>query len=346
MLDNEKYMQRCFQLALNGLGNVAPNPLVGCVIVNKGEIIGEGYHQKYGEAHAEVNAINSVKDKSLLANSTVYVNLEPCAHFGKTPPCADLLVKHNVKEVVISNSDPNPKVAGKGVEILKAAGIKVITGILENEGWDINKRFFTNIVKSRPYIILKWAQSIDGYIDKHRKENEKGQFAISNELSKMLVHKWRSEETSIMVGSNTALNDNPQLNVRLWKGKDPIRIVIDRDLKLPSHLHLFDNSIPTIVFTEKAANIQNATEFIKIDFADLPQEVMSHLHQKNISSVIIEGGAKLLNSFISSGLWDEARVFTATKKSIHQGVSAPVLNCREIYSENLDDDILKIYRNQ
>jgi diaminohydroxyphosphoribosylaminopyrimidine deaminase / 5-amino-6-(5-phosphoribosylamino)uracil reductase len=346
MLQYEKYMQRCFQLALNGLGQVAPNPLVGCVIVHNDLIIGEGYHQKYGEAHAEVNAIKSVKDKSLLTESTVFVNLEPCAHFGKTPPCADLLANYKVKEVVISNIDPNPKVAGKGIEKLKAAGSNVITGILEQEGKDLNKRFFTNFLKERPYIILKWAQSIDGFIDKIRKPGETGQFAISNDLSKMLVHKWRTEETAIMVGTNTALNDNPKLNVRLWKGQNPLRVVIDRELKLPQNLNIFTDTEPTLVFTEKDSFKKESTEYLQINFENFHQEILRHLHQINIQSVIIEGGSKMLEGFISNGLWDEARIFIATGKVIKNGIAAPEFNGREIFSEKLGDDILKVFYNQ
>ena len=253
-------MRRALELAENGRGQVSPNPLVGCVIEHHGKIIGEGWHQKYGEAHAEVNAVNSVKDKSLLKEACVYVSLEPCAHFGKTPPCADLLVENQVKKVVICNTDPNPLVAGKGIVKLREAGIEVETGILEKEGLELNKRFFHYLEKKRPYIILKWAETADGFIARKNFDSK----WISNTLSRKLVHKWRTEEDAILVGTNTALYDNPQLNARDWTGNNPVRIVIDRHLKLPADLHLFDEQIPTICYNLiKNRNSGNVT-FVKV----------------------------------------------------------------------------------
>jgi diaminohydroxyphosphoribosylaminopyrimidine deaminase / 5-amino-6-(5-phosphoribosylamino)uracil reductase len=343
--EHEKYMQRCFQLAASGLGHAAPNPLVGCVIVHNNKVIGEGYHQRYGEAHAEVNAVDAVKDKSLLSEATVYVSLEPCSHFGKTPPCADLLVKHKVKRVVISCTDPNPEVSGKGIEKLKSAGIEVIKGICEKEGQELNRRFFTFFLKQRPYVILKWAQSLNGYIDRERKPGDTGQFNISSDLSRMLVHKWRSEEPAILVGTRTALNDNPQLNVRLWSGKNPLRIVIDRSLRLPENLHLFDGSVQTLVFTEKEKEAEKNTEYIKTDFNNLPAQILYHLQQRKIQSLIIEGGAEILNTFIAAGLWDEARVFVSPGVVVEAGTAAPEIHGKVIHTENIAEDILKIYRN-
>jgi diaminohydroxyphosphoribosylaminopyrimidine deaminase/5-amino-6-(5-phosphoribosylamino)uracil reductase len=252
---DEKYMLRCLELAKDGFGNVAPNPMVGCVIVCEGKIIGEGYHQEYGKAHAEVNAIHSVRDKSLLQKSTLYVNLEPCAHFGKTPPCANLIVEHNIPRVVIGCVDSYSEVSGKGIEKLRNAGIEVTVGILENESLELNKRFFTFHNKKRPYVILKWAETQDGFIDVDRPLDKSRDTTadnwITSPLSKQLVHKWRSEEAAIMVGTTTVLNDNPQLNVREWKGKNPTRIVIDLQDRLPQTLHVFDKSIPTVSFFAK-----------------------------------------------------------------------------------------------
>ncbi|HRS53852.1 MAG TPA: bifunctional diaminohydroxyphosphoribosylaminopyrimidine deaminase/5-amino-6-(5-phosphoribosylamino)uracil reductase RibD, partial [Bacteroidales bacterium] len=252
-MEDALYIRRCFDLARLGMGKVAPNPMVGCVIVNGNKIIGEGYHQEYGGYHAEVNAINSVIDKDLLKTAVLYVNLEPCAHYGKTPPCTDLIISSQIPKVVISNVDPFEKVAGKGINKLRAAGISVIVGVLKQDGKELNKRFFTFCEQKRPYIILKWAQSLDGFIDKERNSNEKlkGPTWITGDFFKKVVHKWRAEEQAIMVGTNTAINDNPKLTVREVPGKNPLRIVIDRVLKLPHNLNLFDSSTPTLVLTEQ-----------------------------------------------------------------------------------------------
>lgn len=315
-------MKRALQLAEIGRGNVSPNPMVGCVIVHNDLIIGEGWHQKYGDWHAEVNAVESVKDKTLLSEATVYVTLEPCSHFGKTPPCADLLVKHQVKKVVICNFDPNSLVAGKGIKKLQDAGIEVVTGVLEEKGRELNARFFTVIEKNRPYIILKWAETADGFIAGENFEQVK----ISNALSHKLSHKWRSEEDAIMVGTNTALYDNPQLNVRNWTGQNPVRIVIDKNNRLPKNLYLFDDSVKTIV-------LKNPLQ-------------LDELQKEKIQSLIVEGGTKLLQSFIDVQLFDEIRVFRS-KKQLYKGILAPFLpkNITIIKKYFLQGDELLIYKH-
>ncbi len=345
---HENFMKRCLELALNGLGHVAPNPMVGSVIVHNNRIIGEGYHQKYGGPHAEVNAINSVADTSLLAESTLYVNLEPCSHQGKTPPCADLIIKNKIPRIVISNVDPHKMVAGKGIQKLKDAGIEVITDILKKEGEELNRRFFTYHRKYRPYIILKWAETADGYLDilRHPAQAQKPNW-ITNEQARMLVHKWRSEEQCIMVGTNTVFLDNPQLNVRDWTGSSPIRVFIDRRLRLPRNLHLFDGSIKTLAFTAMEVEDPNpkGPEYITLNFDEyLPEHLLGELWRRNIISVIIEGGAKTLQTFIKAGLWDEARVFTGNKY-FSEGVSAPKIEKIPVFREFKDEYKLDIYRN-
>lgn len=319
-------MLRALQLGEIGRGSVSPNPMVGCVIVHNDKIIGEGWHRKYGDCHAEVNAVNSVKDNSLLSASTVYVTLEPCSHFGKTPPCADLLVKHQVKKVVICNFDPNPLVAGKGIEKLQKAGIEVIAGILEEKGRELNARFFTVIEKNRPYIILKWAETADGFIAGENFEQVK----ISNTLSHKLSHKWRSEEDAIMVGTNTALYDNPKLSVREWTGRNPIRIVIDRNNRLPAAP---DGGASTRGFILNSPNVNS----IVSEIAFLGTAV---------GSVIVEGGTKLLQSFIDAQLFDEVRLFRS-QKQLKKGILAPILpkSINIIEKKNLRGDELTIYKN-
>jgi len=338
-------MQRCLQLAANGLGNVAPNPMVGCVIVHENTIISEGFHIKYGDAHAEVNAINSVKDKTLLKDATLYVSLEPCAHFGKTPPCSDLIIESGIKKVVIACSDVNPLVSGKGIEKLKRAGVEVITGILEKEAHELNKRFFTFHEKKRPYIILKWAQTADGFIDRKRNDNTQQALQISNEHSKRLLHKWRSEEQAIMVGTNTARLDNPRLNVRLLDGKNPVRIVLDKNLELPGNLNLFDGSQLTIIFTSVKKVLLNNVEYVAIDFSkNVLQQVLNILYEREIQCVIIEGGSKLLQHFIDEELWDEARVFIS-ERFIGDGVAAPKLKAEPVSVETISTDKLFLFKN-
>jgi diaminohydroxyphosphoribosylaminopyrimidine deaminase / 5-amino-6-(5-phosphoribosylamino)uracil reductase len=340
---NPQFMQRALQLARLGAGTVSPNPMVGCVIVHEEKIIGEGYHQKYGEAHAEVKAVNSVSDKSLLSESTVYVTLEPCSHFGKTPPCADLLIKHQVKKVVVCNYDPNPLVAGQGIEKLRLAGIEVEIGLLEEEGRELNKRFFTYIEKKRPYIILKWAESSDGFIAKKNYESVQ----ISNLLSRRFVHKMRSAEDAIMVGINTARYDNPKLDNRFWTGKNAVRVLIDKNLSLPENLNIFDNSQKTICYTTVARSstsrsvLKNTMEvdLLKDDFRSINELVLEDLYQRKIQSIIIEGGTILLQSFMDLGLWDEAFILKS-KLILEDGVKAPVIEGREVLRENLGDNLL------
>lgn len=322
MKEDELYMHRCIQLARNGLCGAPPNPMVGAVIVCDGKIIGEGYHAKCGEAHAEVNAIRSVKNPELLKRSTIYVSLEPCAHHGKTPPCADLIVEKQLKRVVVGCQDPFAKVNGKGIEKLRSAGIEVKVGVLEEACLELISRFVTFHAQKRPYITLKWAQSSDGFIDYNRSEGEA--VKLSNDLTRMLVHKRRSEHTAILVGRRTALLDNPSLTIRDWHGKAPLRLVLDKDLSLPDSLHLFDGSVPTIVFTSKEKESYNNVEYIRLDFSTsiLPQ-MMEVLYARNIQSLLVEGGSQLLQSFLDENCWDEIFVEEAPF-TLQDGVKAPV----------------------
>ena len=336
------YMKRCLELASKGLGHVAPNPMVGCVIVHNGEIIGEGYHQKYGEAHAEVNAIASVKDKSLLPQSTVYVSLEPCAHFGKTPPCSDLLINHNVKCVVVGSLDTNPLVGGKGIEKLRAAGIEVFTGVLEKECRALNKRFFTYHEKKRPYIILKWAQTKDGFISKMPPFTKEENWITTTE-SKTLVHTWRAQEQAILIGTTTALLDNPALTVRLVEGKNPVRVLIDKDLKVSTINNIFSNKAEAIVFTAKNQATKHNITYHQIDFTkDITTQILDYLYEKKITSLIIEGGTHTLQSFIDKGFWDDARVFTGNKY-FETGIKSPVINTHPSSTQLIGDDELQFF---
>ncbi len=324
-------MQRCFDLALLGLGNTAPNPLVGSVIVHQDKIIGEGYHEKYGEAHAEVNAINSVKHKSLLTESTIYVNLEPCAHFGKTPPCSDLIIKHNIPKVVIGCIDTFDEVAGKGVEKLEAKGCKVEVGVLEDQAKELNKRFFTFHNKKRPYVILKWAQSSDGFIDIDRSNGKKGIAWISGPETKQVVHKWRHEEAGILVGKNTVLTDNPSLTVREIEGNSPIRFVLDTNNSIDLEKYQIGNQPPA---TFKLTGLDTSTA----------ENILNFLYNKSIQSVIIEGGASTLNTFIECGLWDEARVITGSK-IFQTGIKAPLLRINPTKTQKSQTDTIIYYYN-
>lgn len=348
-IPDELYMRRCFDLARLGFGATAPNPMVGSVIVHQDKIIGEGYHKKYGAPHAEVNAINSVNDKSLLQTSTLYVNLEPCSHFGKTPPCADLIIQHRIPKVVIANTDPNRLVQGKGIEKLRNAGIEVVTDVLKKEGDELNKRFFIYHRKNRPYIILKWAQTKDGFIDVERTHTRPQRPTwITSEEARMLVHKWRSEEQAIMVGTNTAFLDNPKLNVREWTGKSPVRIVIDRNMRLPQNLSLYDGSVPTIVFTARKPDEDESSkvEFVTVAFDGyLPEHMLGELYRRNIQSLIIEGGTKLIHGFLEANLWDEARVFTSGD-FFTSGVEAPRLTVKPELTEQWDDFYLDVFKRQ
>jgi diaminohydroxyphosphoribosylaminopyrimidine deaminase/5-amino-6-(5-phosphoribosylamino)uracil reductase len=320
--NHEIFMKRALELAQFGLGDVSPNPLVGCVVVHQNNIIGEGYHQKYGQSHAEVNAIHSVENKNLLSNSEVYVTLEPCNHYGKTPPCTELLIKSGVRKVIVCNLDPNPLVAGKGVERLKSVGIEVELGVLAQEGNFVNRRFFTFHQKHRPFIILKWAQTNDSFIAKPNYNSK----WISNEYARKLVHKWRSEEDAVLVGFQTAFYDNPQLNTRDWKGKNPIRIYVDRDGNLPQTHFLKDASIKTI----EIKNLDELATFSK--------------KYPDIHSIIIEGGTKTLQYFINNNMWDEARIFTS-KTSFEKGIKAPILNRNVDFKMDVLGDELQILYN-
>lgn len=332
-------------MAKNGLGTTYPNPLVGCVIVYENKIIGEGWHKKSGEAHAEVIAIESVQNKKLLSSSTLYVSLEPCSHFGKTPPCADLILKYKIPNVVIGTIDPNSKVAGKGIQKLKDSGVNVTFGILENDCNELNKRFFTFHRKSRPFIILKWAESSDGFISPKNRFEEKPVW-ISNEHSRQLVHKWRSEEQAILVGTQTIIDDNPSLTVRDWTGENRIRVIIDKENNVDSSKNVFDNQAKTIVFSSKEVNSNSETiQNIKIDFdINSTQTIVEKLYENNIQSIIIEGGSKTIQSFIDANIWDEARVFIGEIK-LHDGTKAPEFK-KAIYSKSyLKKDTLLTYRN-
>lgn len=347
MSEYNKYMKQCLELAKKGFGNVAPNPMVGCVIVLNDKIIGEGYHQEFGKAHAEVNAINSVKDKTLLEQSTLYVNLEPCSHFGKTPPCADLIIENKIPKVVIGTTDTFSEVSGRGIEKLTNAGISVTLGILEQECKELNKRFFMFHEQDRPYIILKWAQTSDGFIDMVRNEDgfEKP-LKITNEACDALSHLWRSQEQAIIVGKKTAIFDNPQLTVRKVNGKNPLRIAIDRNLSIPSNYNLLDRSTPTLIFTSVDAKSDTNLEYVTVNFdSPLLPQIMKVLHDKNIQSLIVEGGTKLINSFIHNNLWDEARVFVSGIK-IENGVNAPEIEQRPKEKQQINSDFLLVYENK
>lgn len=346
MAQHEYYLRRCIELARLGAGKVSPNPMVGSVIVFDDKIIGEGYHKVFGEAHAEVNAVKDVFEKhinaaEILKKSTIYVNLEPCSHFGKTPPCADLIISHEIPKVVIGCRDPFPAINGKGIEKLRSAGVEVIENILTEESYNLNIRFFTRINKQRPYIILKWAETSNGYFA----PLDKSQQWISSKEAKEIVHKWRSEEDAILIGKNTALADNPRLNVREFSGRDPIRIIIDKRLDLPSDLNIFDQSQDTIIFNQVKTDLVGRIKYLEIENFDyLPQLIAYQLYLMDVQSLIVEGGQETLDLFIKSGLWDEARVFVSPN-SWKEGLSAPQLNKTEIETLNIGVDILKIYRN-
>ena len=328
-MEEEKYMRRCIQLAQNGSCNAAPNPMVGALIVCDGKIIGEGYHIHYGEAHAEIHAIRSVKDPSLLKRSTIYVSLEPCSHYGQTPPCADLIIEKQIPRIVIGCQDPFSKVAGRGIQKLKDAGREVIVGVLEKECQHLIRRFITFHALRRPYITLKWAESADKYIDLFRTDGSP--VLLSSPYTSMLAHKRRSEHSAIMVGTHTAQLDNPNLNIRHWHGSSPVRIVLDKEQTLPTSLHLFDGSIPTLVFTESPHEPLPNVEYLPIDFQQniLPQ-IMEILYTRGLQSLLVEGGSILLQSFIDAELWDEAFVEEAPIL-LHSGVKAPEMSDKNPY---------------
>lgn len=337
-------MRRCIELAKNGLGTTYPNPLVGSVIVHKDNIIGEGWHHQAGQPHAEVNAIKSVKDEELLISSTIYVNLEPCSHHGLTPPCADLIVSKGIPRVVIGSLDPNPKVAGNGLNRLRSEGVEVTEGILAEETDELNKRFFMFHKEKRPYIILKWAESKDGFIaPKHQPKGKP--FWLSNRFSKQLSHKLRAEEQAILVGKNTVLKDDPSLTTRLWPGNDPLRIFIDRDLEVPSSHKLYNGTAKTLVFTEGLGETKPEIVYERLDFdKSLPEQIIDKLWGKKIQSLIVEGGAITLQSFIDLQLWDEAFVFQ-TPIELTSGLKAPVLDQTTPDTSYIKEDKLLHYKN-
>ena len=346
MTTDRIFMKRCLELASLGAGSVAPNPMVGCVVVYNDEIIGEGFHEKYGEAHAEVNAIRSVKNQELLKESTLYVTLEPCAHHGKTPPCSDLIVAKQIPKVVIGTIDPFAEVAGRGIEKMKQAGINVSVGVQEEECRKLNKRFFTFHQKKRPYVFLKWAQTQDGFIDINRPAEHFGEPTwITGHEALIYVHQMRAEENAIMVGTNTAEKDNPSLTVRHCKGKNPLRIVLDRNLRLSHDLKLFNSDSGTIIINSIKSECKENLEYIQVDYSQniLPQ-ILEILYQKEKLSLIVEGGRELLQSFIDSDLWDEAHVYTGAKNFYH-GVEAPKLKTVPASNEKIGADLLEIYRN-
>jgi diaminohydroxyphosphoribosylaminopyrimidine deaminase/5-amino-6-(5-phosphoribosylamino)uracil reductase len=342
---HEKYMRRCLELASKGLGSTAPNPMVGCVIVHKERVIGEGFHSVYGGPHAEVMAIKSVSDPSLLSDSILYVNLEPCSHFGKTPPCTSLIIDNNIPVVVIGTPDPNPIVNGNGIQSLKAKGINVMTDVLKTECIDLNKRFFTYHKKKRPYVILKWAQTKDGFIDIDRENHKTGRITwITDEACRRLVHKWRAEEQAILVGSRTVVMDNPQLTTRFWPGKNPLRLVIDREGNLSGNLNILDGSAETVVFTYKPGGDRPNLKYYLLDRKkDVISSVIKFLYVSHIQSLIVEGGRILIEEFLRQEIWDEARAFTGNI-SFGKGVPAPVIYSEPVEQFEFAESLLKIYK--
>ena len=341
---NDVYLYRCLQLAQKGAGLTAPNPMVGALLVYQDQIIGEGFHEKYGGPHAEVNCFASVLPlhRQYINKSTLYVSLEPCAHFGKTPPCADLIIKHRVPNVVIACRDANSKVNGKGIKMLQEAGIQITEGVLEKEAFELNRRFFVFHQRKRPYIILKWAETADHKIAK----NGSIPIAISNQLTNTWVHKWRTEEAAIMVGSKTALMDDPYLTARYWPGNNPLRIVVGNQIQPNQSLHLLDKTVNTWIFNNRLHLENENIQFVQLkESFTFIEDILTYLHQQNILSVLVEGGQKLLQTFIDAGLWDEARTITNTEMYLNDGIKAPVLNhtnsCETI---DLGTDHISIYR--
>ena len=344
---HEKYIKRCIELAKNGFGTTYPNPMVGSVIVYEDKIIGEGWHKKAGGPHAEVNAVQSVKDKSLLKKATIYVSLEPCSHFGKTPPCCDLIIANKIPNVVVGTVDPNEKVAGNGIKKLLEAGANVTVGILEDECNELNKRFFTFHQKKRPYIILKWAESQDGFLAPEKEiGQERKPVWITNQYSRQLVHKWRSEEQAILTGTQTVIDDNPKLNTRDWSGNNPVRVILDQNNRISKDSFVFDDSVKTIILTKSENNISTEnTIFEKIDFDEnIIQNILSVLYKHQIQSVIIEGGKKTLQSFIDQNIWDEARIFIG-KKVFKNGTKAPQIQKKNAVKTFIQNDELIYVRN-
>lgn len=346
MTSDEAHMDRCIELAQLGAGHVAPNPMVGSVLVYKGRIIGEGYHKQYGEAHAEVNCINSVaeEDKMFISQSTLYVSLEPCAHFGKTPPCANLIIEQKIPKVVVGCRDPFKQVNGKGIEKLQRAGVEVVTDVLVDECKELNKRFFTFHTQRRPYIVLKWAESGNRKIA----NIDRSRVFISNEFTNRQVHKWRSEEAGILVATKTALFDDPSLNTRLWPGKDPVRLIVDMNLRLPTTLQVFNKQQRSIIFNRvKHEEEGNILYYQVTEDVSIVHQILNGCYYLNIQSILVEGGAMLLQTFIDEGIWDEARVITNPALIINEGLPAPQLKDQEVVrTENIFSDTIHYYANR
>ena len=339
-MTDEIYMKRCIELARKALGNTYPNPLVGSVIVHKGEIIGEGFHEKAGENHAEINAINSVENKDLLKESTIYVSLEPCSHFGKTPPCANKIIETGFKKVVIGTLDSHEKVNGKGKKMIENAGIEVVSGVLETECQELNKRFFTFHQKKRPFIILKWAESGDGFLDKDFKPTQ-----IGNSLTKQFVHQLRSEEHAILVGTNTALTDNPGLTTREITGRNPVRILIDFELKVPLNFNIYNNEAPTLIFNAIKDSEEKNIRFIKIEKENFVENLMTKLYENQIQSVIVEGGSFTLQQFIDAGIWDAAIIIKNKNLKLSNGTKAPEFHHENFETKIFRDNIIEFHKN-
>ncbi len=340
VMPDRQYMQRALDLAIKGVGNVSPNPMVGCVIGYKNEIIGEGWHKKFGDAHAEANAIDTVKDKDLLTESVFYITLEPCSIIGKQPACTDLILKYMPKKVVIASKDPNPDVNGNGMRILADAGIEVIYGVMEQESITLNRRFFVSMSQNRPYLILKWAQTADSFIARKDFDSR----WISNEQSRQLVHKWRTEEDAILIGYNTVKYDNPLLTARSWQGRNPVRIIVDRNLDLDITHKVFNSGEKVYLFNTKRQKSRENIHYVQVDASNFLSVMLSYLWQHNIGSVIIEGGAKTINEFLAAGYWDEARVFTAETK-FGTGIEAPVITGEYDTELNINGDRLNTIYN-
>jgi len=340
------YMRRCLQLAALGRGRVAPNPMVGCVIVANGRVIAEGFHARYGEAHAEARAIAAVQDLSLLPVSTLYVSLEPCAHFGKTPPCADLIIRSGIRNVVIGSVDPNPKVDGGGIRKLQEAGCDVVWGVMEQECRDLNARFFSRHEKKRPYILLKWAQTADGFMGKMAVPGEKpAPFLISSASERRWTHKWRAEEQAILVGTGTAIADNPSLTVRDWSGNNPLRIVFDRRLVIPPDASIFSHDAPTWVVTEQPETPLSHARYLKVQpGSDFWPPLLEALQAEKILSLMVEGGAETHARLLALQLWDEARIFIS-HSCLGQGVAAPLIREAPVSIVETESGTLLVYRN-
>ena len=339
-MTDEIYMKRCIELARKALGNTYPNPLVGSIIVHNSLIIGEGFHQKSGENHAEINAINSVEKKDLLKESTIYVSLEPCSHFGKTPPCANKIIETGFKKVVIGTLDSHEKVNGKGKKLIEEAGIEVVSGVLERECQELNKRFFTFHRKKRPFIILKWAESGDGFLDQDFKPTQ-----IGNSLTKQFVHQLRSEEHAILVGTNTALTDNPALTTREITGRNPVRILIDFELKVPLDFNIYNNEAPTLIFNALKDSEEKNIKFIKIEKENFLENLIQKLYENQIQSVIVEGGSFTLQQFIDAGIWDAAIIIKNKNLKLSNGTKAPEFHHENFETKIFRDNIIEFHKN-